>query len=115
MIFKDKRRAAIWGGLLLGVGLGSLLRWLLGIFETAHPVVPGLVGPGYPNMALTAFVVLAFSSMSGVGLGLVASALTRHEDARQAGTATAAEPSGSVSSQKAKPTARTIVGFIHGN
>ena len=44
-------------------------------------------------MALTAFVVLVFSSAFGAGLGLVASALIRNEDVRQAGAATAVDPS----------------------
>jgi hypothetical protein len=108
---RDKRRVAIWGGLLAGVGLGSLLVWLLDIFEIAHPVLPEVlpgVLRGYPNLALTAFVVIVFSSAFGVGLGLVASALIRDEDVRQVGAATAADPSDARRSQKTKPSARTI-------
>jgi hypothetical protein len=66
---------------------------------------------GYPNMALTAFVVIVFSSAFGVGLGLVASALIRDE----VGTATVADPSDAASSQKTKPSARTIMGFVRGS
>ena len=69
------------------------MTWLLDIFEIAHQTVPGVLSPGYPNMALTAFVVLVFSSAFGAGLGLVASALIRNEDVRQAGAATAVDPS----------------------
>jgi hypothetical protein len=64
-------------GLLAGVGLGSLLAWLLHIYEIAHPTMPSVLSPGYPNMALTAFVLLVFNSVLGVGLGLVASTLIR--------------------------------------
>src|SRR5262245_45377979 len=35
--YKGKRRAAIWGGLLAGLGLGACLAWALNIFEIAHP------------------------------------------------------------------------------
>jgi hypothetical protein len=118
MSSRDKRRVAISGGLLAGVGLGSLLAWLLDIFEIAHPVLPqvlpGLLR-GYPDMALTAFVVIVFSSAFGAGLGLVASALIREEDVRQVGAATVADPSDAASSQKTKPSARTIMGFVRGS
>ena len=115
MSSRDKRRVAIWGGLLAGVGLGSLLAWLLNIYEIAHRTVPSALGPGYPNMALTAFVLLVFSSALGVGLGLVASTLIRNEDGRQAGAATAADPSDAASSQKTKTPARIIFGFVRGS
>lgn len=122
MSSRDKRRVAIWGGLLAGVGLGSLLAWLLNIYEIAHRTVPSalgpgpsVLGPGYPNMALTAFVLLVFSSALGVGLGLVASTLIRNEDGRQAGAATAADPSDAASSQKTKTPARIIFGFVRGS
>lgn len=114
MSSKDKRRAAVGGGLLAGVGLGSLLAWLLYIYEIAHRTVPTGYGPGYPNMALTTFVLLVFSGALGVGLGLVASALIRDDGGRQAGTATAADPSAAASSQKTRPSARTIFGFGRG-
>ena len=111
----DKRRVAIWGGLLAGIGLGAVLAWLLDIYEVAHPtlteVLPGVLR-GYPNMALTAFVLLVFSGAFGVGLGLVASTLTRSGDVRQA---TAADPSEAASSQQPKLTARTIFGFVRGS
>jgi hypothetical protein len=114
----DKRRVAIWGGLLAGIGLGSVLAWLLDIYEIAHPtlteVLPGVLR-GYPNMALTAFVLLVFSGAFGVGLGLVASTLIRNEDMRQAGAVTAAEPSEAASSQQPKRTARAIFGFVRGS
>jgi hypothetical protein len=63
-------------------------------------------------MALTAFALLIFSSAFGAGLGLVASTLSRNEDVRQAGAATAADPSDAASSQKTKPPARTIFGLF---
>ena len=112
----DKRRVAIQGGLLAGVGLGSLLAWLLDIYEVAHPTLvwPGVLR-GYPNMALTAFVLVVFCSAFGVGLGLVASTLIRNEDVRQAGGATAADPPDAASSPKTKPSARTIFSFVHGS
>src|SRR5580704_17746052 len=98
----DKRRVAIWGGLLAGIGLGAVLAWLLDIYEIANPtlteVLPGVLR-WYPNMALTAFVLLVFSGAFGVGLGLVASTLTRSGDVRQA---TAAYPSEAASSQQPK-------------
>ena len=89
----DKQRAAIRGGLLAGVGLGALLTWLLDIYEIAHPTLRSVLGPGYPNMALTAIVLLVFSGAFGTGLGLVASTLIRDEDVRQAGAVTGADPS----------------------
>jgi hypothetical protein len=107
MGFEDKRRAAICGGLLAGIGLGALLAWLLDIFEVAHPLLRGLTS-AYPNMALTAFAVLVFCSTLGVGLGLVASALIRDGDMRQA---TAADPSDAARSQKSRSAARTIFGL----
>lgn len=116
MISRDKRRVAIWGGLLAGVGLGSLLAWLLDIYEIAHPMLvwPGLLR-GYPNMALTAFVLVVFGSAFGVGLGLVASTLVRNEDLRQTGAAAAADPSDAASAQKIKPPTRTIFGSVRGS
>ena len=93
-----KRRLAIWGGLLAGLGLGSCLAWSLNIFEIANPQLGtcpiGCDTPPaslYPSMVLTVFVVLVFSGAFGVGLGLVASALIRNEDVRQGGAATAAD------------------------
>jgi hypothetical protein len=118
MSYRDKRSTAIWGGLLAGVGLGSLLAWLLDIYEIAHPtvaeVLPGVLR-GYPNMVLTAFVLVVFCCAFGVGLGLVASTLIRDEDVRPAGAATAADPSGAASSPKTKHTARTIFGLVRGS
>jgi hypothetical protein len=111
----DKRRVAIRGGLLAGISLGSLLTWFLDIYEIAHPILHGFMIPGYPNMALTALVLLAFSSAFGVGLGMVASTLIRDEDVRQAGAATAADPSDAASSQKTEQHARTIFGFVRGS
>jgi hypothetical protein len=114
----DKRRVAIWGGLLAGIGQGALLAWLLDIYEIAHPtlpeVLPGVLR-GYPNMALTVFVLLVFSGAFGVGLGLVVSTLIRNEDIRQVGAATAADPSDAASSQKPERTARAIFGFGRGS
>jgi len=117
MSLNDKRRVAIWGGLLAGIGLGSLLAWLLDIFEVAHPTVPGAssIFPSYPNMALTAFVVVVFTAMFGVGLGLVASTLIRSEDVRQADAATSAELSHTTGSQKSTPTVRTFFGLGRGS
>jgi len=115
MSSSDKRRVAIRGGLLAGIGLGSLLTWLLDIYEIAHPILRGFLIPGYPNMALTALVLLVFSSAFGVGLGMVVSTLIRNEDVRQAGAATAADPSDAVSSQQTKQHARTIFGFVRGS
>jgi len=113
MSYRDKRRTAIWGGLLAGVGLGSLLAWLLDIFEIAHPMLPP-ISPRYPSMALTAFVMLVFCGMFGAGLGLVASALIRDEDARPAGAA-AADPEEAENSTGAKSAARRIFGPVRGH
>lgn len=115
MSSRGKRRTAIGGGLLVGVGLGSLLTWLLDIYEIAHPTLHDILSPGYPRMALTAFVLILFSGAFGVGLGLMASTLTRDEDVRQNSTATAADPSDAARAQKTKPTARAFFGFVRGN
>jgi hypothetical protein len=94
-------------GLIAGVVAGYL--------QIAHPTLRNVLSPGYPNMVLTAFVLVVFSSAFGVGLGLVASPLIRNEDMRQAGAATAADPSDAARSQKTKPPARTIFGFVRGS
>ena len=112
---RDKRRVAVRGGLLAGIGLGSLLTWLLDIYELAHPILRGSLIPGYPNMALTALVLIVFSSAFGVGLAMVASTLIRGEDVRQAGTAAAADPSAAAGSRKTTQPARTIFGFVRGS
>jgi hypothetical protein len=89
---------------------------LLDIYEIAHPMLvwPGLLR-GYPNIALTAFVLVVFGSAFGVGLGLVASTLIRDEDVRQASAGTVADPPDAASLQKTKPPARTILGFVRGS
>jgi hypothetical protein len=115
MSSSDKRRVAVRGGLLAGIGLGSLLTWLLDIYEIAHPILRGFSIPSYPNMALTALVLLVFGSAFGVGLGMVASTLIRDEDVRQGAAATAADPSEAAGSQKTKQHARTIFGFVRGS
>jgi len=91
MSSRAKRRLAIWGGLLAGLGLGSCLAWLLHIFEIALPQANPACATGcdpgqaslYPSMALTVFITLLFSGATGLGLGLVASALIRADDVRQ--------------------------------
>ena len=91
----------------MGLGLGSCLAWSLNIFEIAHPRFVNCGGGQcstlYPDMALTVFALLAFCGAFGVGLGLMASALTRSEDTRQAGAPTTANP--------AEPE-RNIFGFL---
>jgi hypothetical protein len=71
--FRSKRRAAIWGGLLAGLGLGAAAAWALNVFEIANPQI-------YPTAGATVLALLVFCGAFGVGLGLVASALIRNED-----------------------------------
>ena len=114
MSFKGKRRVAIRGGLLAGLGLGACLAWALNIFEIAHPEnassCAGCSLSLYPNLAWTVLVLLIFCGAIGVGLGLVASALIRNEDVRQGGEATSTDPAGA-SAGGPKPE-RRIFGFL---
>ncbi|TVY99910.1 hypothetical protein EAS64_40460 [Trebonia kvetii] len=78
---RGRRRVALWGGLLAGLGLGACLAISLHVFETANSAAQSL----YPSMGSTVFWVLFFSGSSGLGLGLVACALIRSENVQQAG------------------------------
>jgi hypothetical protein len=116
MSSKGKRRVAIWGGLLAGLGLGACLAWALNIFEIAHPEnASSCAGYDcslslYPNPAWTVLVLLIFCGAIGVGLSLVASALIRNEDVRQGGEATPTDPAGAAAGGP-KPE-RRIFGFL---
>jgi hypothetical protein len=76
---RGRRRVALWGGLLAGLGLGACLAISLHIFEIGNQN-----GLRYPSMGSTVFWVLFFSGSSGLGLGLVACALIRTENVQQA-------------------------------
>jgi hypothetical protein len=52
-------------------------------------------------MALTVFLVLVFSGAFGLGLGLIASALIRNEDAPQAEAPSVTDPAGAATPQTA--------------
>lgn len=84
--FQGKRRLVIWGALLAGLGLGACPARTLDIFGRAHPQSFSCDDSGcnttlYPTAAVTVFALLVFCAASGVGVGLVASALIRNEDA----------------------------------
>jgi hypothetical protein len=87
---KVRRRVALWGGLLAGLGLGACLAISLHIFEIGNQN-----GLPYPSMGSTVYWVLFFSGSSGLGLGLVACALIRSENvpqAREAGSQSDPKP-----------------------
>lgn len=99
----SKKRAAISGSLLTGLGLGALAAWGLHIFEIGKPALVDhfdssgdLIGQtsSYPPTALTTFLVLLFGAAFGLGLGLVACALIRDNSVQPRGGGTSPDPPG---------------------
>ena len=100
----------MWGGLVAGLGLGSCLALSLHIFEIANPQADEY-GSRYPSMGTTVLWVLVFSSAFGLGLGLLACALIRNENALPAGAASVTDPADAGSSQAAQKPERRILGL----
>jgi hypothetical protein len=57
-----------WGGVLVGLGLGSCTTWAIHIYELGTPSL-------YPSMIVTALIVFAASLAIGFGLSAFAAAL----------------------------------------
>jgi hypothetical protein len=87
--YRKRRFHAIVGGAAVGLGIGIVLAWIIGIYQRANPQpditnAAGNISQAYPAMGLTFFVVVIIAgSAIGLGLGYIAASLIRLDSERQ--------------------------------
>jgi len=87
--YRKRRFHAIAGGVAVGLGLGIVLAWVIGIYQRANPQsditdAAGNTSQAYPAMGLTFFVVVVIAGLAvGLGLGYIAASLIPPDSERQ--------------------------------